>query len=62
MWSGFDPQFRREFESIRRMVALRYQTPRREWPLLLGDRHDDLLVVREWPDGSLTAYVMPIRQ
>jgi hypothetical protein len=57
MWSGFDPQLRREFENIRRMVALTHQTPTREWPLLFDDEQHELLVVREWPDGSVTAYL-----
>jgi hypothetical protein len=57
MWSGFDPQFRREFDSIRRLVALRYQAPTREWPLIFDDEQCELLVVREWPDGSVTAYI-----
>jgi hypothetical protein len=56
MWSGFDPELRRQLDNIRQMVALRYQTPTREWPLIVVDQHDMLLVVREWPDGSITAY------
>ena len=38
------------------MVARRHQTPTREWPLIFMDQYDELLVVREWPDGSITAY------
>ena len=57
MWYGFGPDFRREFESFRQLVSLRYQTPTREWPLIFEDAHDELLVVREWPDGSMTAYL-----
>jgi hypothetical protein len=56
MWPGFDPELRRQLENIRQMVALRHQTPTREWPLIFVDEHDELLVVREWPDGSITAY------
>lgn len=56
MWSGFDPQIRRDLENVRQMVALTRQTPTREWPLLFEHAHDELLVIREWPDGSLTAY------
>jgi hypothetical protein len=58
MWSGFDPELRREFESIRQLVALRHQTPTREWPLIFDDEQCELLVVREWPDGSVTAYML----
>jgi hypothetical protein len=57
MWSGFDPELRRQFENIRQMVKLTHQTPTREWPLIFLDEHDSLLVVREWPDGSMTAYL-----
>lgn len=59
MWFGFDPQLRRDLENIRQMVRLTQQTPTREWPLLFERTHDELLVVREWPDGSVTAYMMP---
>jgi hypothetical protein len=58
MWSGFDPQLRRELEHVRRMVSLRRQTPTREWPLIFDETNQELLVVREWPDGSVTAYLM----
>jgi hypothetical protein len=57
MWQFFDRQMCRELESIREMVKLRHQTPTREWPLIVED-DTDLLVVREWPNGSLTAYLM----
>ena len=61
MWNGFDPIVKRELASIRQLVALRHQTPIREWPLVyVEDKEADagLLVVREWPDGSLTAYAV----
>jgi hypothetical protein len=56
MWSGFDPEFRRQLATIRQLVGLRHQTPTREWPLVYIAQHKALLVVREWPDGSITAY------
>ncbi len=56
MWSGFDPELRRQFESIREMSALQHQTPAREWPLVFVEENDALLVVREWPNGSITSY------
>ena len=56
MWHGFDPELQRQFASIRGLVALRHQTPTKEWPLIFVEEHDVLLVVREWPDGSVTAY------
>ena len=58
MWSGLDPELCRQLDIIRQMVARSHQTPTREWPLILVDEHSALLVVREWPDGSMTAYFM----
>ncbi len=42
------------------MVTLQHQTPTREWPLIVEESPDELLVIREWPNGSLTAYTMPV--
>jgi hypothetical protein len=56
MWSGFDPELRRQLKNIHQMVMLQHQTPTREWPLVFVDEYDALLVVREWPNGSITAY------
>ena len=56
MWFGFDPELRQQFDTIRQMSRLSRQTPTREWPLVFVEEHDSLFVVREWPDGSLTAY------
>ena len=58
MWPGMDPELRRQLATIRQLVALRHQTPTREWPLIVLRKYDALLVIREWPDGSLTAYTM----
>jgi hypothetical protein len=65
MWAGFDPELLRQLATIRQLVSLRYRTPTREWPLVVVDpdidhdidHHEALLVVREWPDGSITAYM-----
>ena len=57
MWSGFDPQLQRDLATVRQMVTLSRQTPTREWPLVFEKAHDELLVIREWPDGSITAYL-----
>jgi hypothetical protein len=38
------------------MVSLTHQTPVREWPLIFLDEYNLLLVVREWPNGSITVY------
>jgi hypothetical protein len=56
MWPGLDPDIGRRLATFREMVALRHQTPTKEWPLVYVEEHDSLLVVREWPDGSVTAY------
>ncbi len=58
MWSGFDPDIRQQLNFIREMVALQRQTPTREWPLVYIEEHDALLVIREWPNGSITGYTM----
>jgi hypothetical protein len=57
MWPGFDPQIRRDLDNLRQMVRLTHQTPTHEWPLVFVAEHDQLLVIREWPDGSVTAYL-----
>ena len=56
MWPGLDPNIRRELATFREMVSLRYQSPTKEWPLAYVEEWHALLVVREWPDGSITAY------
>ena len=56
MWYGMDPNVFRELARIRQMVALRHQTPTQEWPLQFIEEYNLLLVVRTWPDGTITAY------
>jgi hypothetical protein len=58
MWSGFDPEITRDLQTVRQLFKLTHQTPTREWPLIFMAQYDALLVVREWPDGSITAYTM----
>jgi hypothetical protein len=60
MWPGIDPHLVRALTTVRELVALQRQTPTREWPLVLVQEHEALLVVREWPDGSITAYTADI--
>ena len=62
MWFDLDPELRRQLEHVRRMVSLQHQTPVREWPLLSVDEHEALLVIREWPDGTITAYLASVAQ
>ena len=56
MWQGFDPEIKRELAAVKALVRLTHQTPTREWPLVFVGDYDALLVVREWPDGQITAY------
>ena len=56
IWPSFDPQLRRDLDNIREMAARRHQTPAREWAVIFVAQYGEMLVVREWPDGSLTAY------
>jgi hypothetical protein len=56
MWHGFDPETQRLMTWTRDQLARSRQTPTREWPLVVVDEHDALLVIREWPDGAITAY------
>jgi hypothetical protein len=58
MWPGFDPSIWRDLATIRDMVSRQQQTPTKEWPLVHVDDHGVVLVVREWPDGSVTAYTI----
>ena len=57
MWHGFDPAIVRDLATIRGMVSRQRQVPTKEWALVYVNEYDVLLVVREWPDGSVTAYV-----
>ena len=56
MWQGFDPEIKRDLAAVKALVRLTHQTPTREWPLTFVDDYDAMLVVREWPDGQITAY------
>jgi hypothetical protein len=53
-----DPELRRGLNTIREMVARRHQSPTKEWPLVFVEELDELLVIREWPGGTITAYMM----
>jgi hypothetical protein len=56
MWHGFDRDIQRKFETVKELANLTRQKPTREWPLIFVEEHDALLVVREWPNGEITAY------
>ena len=56
MWYGLDPDIQRQLATIKEISVRRLLTPTHEWPLVVVEDHDALLVIREWPDGALTAY------
>jgi hypothetical protein len=55
MWDGFDPEVRRQLALIKQLTVRRHQTPVKEWPMVVDG--NTLVIVREWPDGEVTAYV-----
>jgi hypothetical protein len=57
MWQ-MDPDLQKQLDNIREMVRISHQTPTREWPLVFVEECAALLVVREWPGGTITAYTM----
>jgi hypothetical protein len=57
MWHGFDPEIQKQLATIKELTGLRHKTPTKEWPLMFVPEHDAMLVVREWPDGEITAYL-----
>jgi len=57
MWNGFDGELKKQLATVKTLASLSHQTPTKEWPLTFVEEHDALLVVREWPDGSITAYL-----
>jgi hypothetical protein len=52
----FDPELQKQLALIKDLTNRRQQTPTKEWPLIFVEEHDATLVVREWPDGEITAY------
>jgi hypothetical protein len=56
MWHGFGHDITQQLAIIKQLTALRHQTPTKEWPLVVIEESGELLVVREWPDGQVTAY------
>ena len=56
MWSGIDPELRRQYDTLRTMVRLSRQSPAKEWPL--GSNHRVRIAPgdREWPVERTTAY------
>jgi|SoiMethySBSTD1v2_1073268.scaffolds.fasta_scaffold03114_12 hypothetical protein len=60
MWSGMDPETRAGLEHLRQIVKRAHQTPTREWSLVFLEECDAVLVIREWPGGTLTASMLPV--
>lgn len=56
MWEFFDPEVRQKLSLLKHLTVLRRQTPLKEWPLLADG--NTLFVVREWPNGDVTAYLV----
>jgi hypothetical protein len=57
MWNGFDAEMQKQLKTVKTLANLSQQSPTKEWPLVFVQEHDALLVVREWPDGSITSYL-----
>jgi hypothetical protein len=55
-WPDFDPELKRDLAAVKALANLSHQAPTREWPLFFDGEHDAMLVVREWPNGEVTAY------
>jgi hypothetical protein len=55
-WPDFDPDLKRDLAAVKALTKLRHQAPTREWPLCFDEEHDAMLVIREWPNGEITAY------
>lgn len=58
---GFDPELKRQLAALNQQTRRQRNEPRGEWPVVFDEQHNALLVVREWPDGELTAFLMPRR-
>jgi hypothetical protein len=55
MWEFFDPEIQRQLTLLKHVTMLRQQAPVREWPLFVDG--NTVFVVREWPNGEVTAYL-----
>ena len=55
MWEFFDPEVRQKLALIKHLTVQRRQDPVKEWPLLAEGK--TLFVIREWPNGEITAYL-----
>jgi hypothetical protein len=56
MWYEFDPEMKRDLAAVKTLTSLSHQAPTNEWPVIFVEEHDALLVIREWPNGEMTAY------
>ena len=59
MWNGFDAETRRQLAMIKDTTARRARTPVHEWPVIFVEAQNSVLVVREYGNGEVTAYLMP---
>jgi hypothetical protein len=57
MWYGFDPEILQQLAAIKGQTRRLHSAPVNEWPVHFKE-DNVVLVVREWPNGELTAFVM----
>ena len=52
-----DAELVKQLATIKETASLPHKTPTREWPLTFAHEHELMLIVREWPDGEITAFL-----
>lgn len=57
MWLNMNPNCWPEVSHVKEMLALTRLAPIREWAWMIDD-HEAALVLREWPNGAITSYVV----
>lgn len=61
MWQPLGPDRQRQLTTSRQLTTRPQQAPTHEWPVVFVEEHRSLLVIREWPNGELTAYFLTRR-
>jgi hypothetical protein len=59
MWYFFDADMQRQLAAIKELTTRRVTGPTREWPVVFIKEDNAFLVIREWANGELTAYLQP---
>lgn len=57
MWLSSNPNCWPEFKRIKEMVELTQLTPIREWMMRIEET-ESALIIREWPNGAVTSYMV----